>query len=405
MRPALAPEALRALGAHPLRTLLAMLGMIIGVAAVVLMLAIGDGARAQVQESIDALGSDLFVIVSGAPSLGGLRYAAGSTPTLDVDDASAIAALDSVLDTAPTHWGSAQLQYRGTNWPTSVYGSTAAFPQVRNWTLAQGETIDAADVRAARRKVVLGATVATELFGTASPVGQTLRINGQPFEVLGVFRAKGQSLSGRDQDDLVFVPLTTAQRQLFGSPFPGAVRFISAKAQPGRLAEAMADVSALLRQRHRLAEGAEDDFSVRDLTARNEAAAESARAMRLLLGAIASVSLLVGGVGIMNIMLVSVTERTREIGIRMAVGARRRDILGQFLLETLLICLIGGALGAMLGVGGAWLAATLFDMTVVVSATAVVLAFAFAAGVGVFFGYYPARRAAALPPAEALRAA
>ena len=404
MRPGLFAEALRALGTHPLRTLLAMLGMIIGVGAVVLMLAIGSGASERVRESIDALGSDLFIVLSGAPSLGGLRYAAGSTPTLDVEDAAAIDQLASVQATAPTHWGSAQLQFRGANWPTSVYGSTAAFPQVRHWSLAAGTSIDAADVRGARRVVVLGATVASELFGTTSPVGQTLRINGQPFEVRGVFREKGQSLSGRDQDDLVFVPLSTAQRQLFGSPFPGAVRFISVKAQPGQLASAMRDTTALLRQRHRLSGSDESDFAVRDLTARNEAAAESARTMRLLLGAIASVSLLVGGIGIMNIMLVSVTERTREIGIRMAVGARRRDILGQFLLETLLICLIGGALGAAAGIGGAWLAATLFDMTVVVSATAVIVAFVFAASIGVFFGYYPARKAAALPPAEALRA-
>ena len=404
MRPGLFAEALRALGTHPLRTLLAMLGMIIGVGAVVLMLAIGSGASERVRESIDALGSDLFIVLSGAPSLGGLRYAAGSTPTLDVEDAAAIDQLASVQATAPTHWGSAQLQFRGANWPTSVYGSTAAFPQVRHWSLAAGTSIDAADVRGARRVVVLGATVASELFGTTSPVGQTLRINGQPFEVRGVFREKGQSLSGRDQDDLVFVPLSTAQRQLFGSPFPGAVRFISVKAQPGQLASAMRDTTALLRQRHRLSGSDESDFAVRDLTARNEAAAESARTMRLLLGAIASVSLLVGGIGIMNIMLVSVTERTREIGIRMAVGARRRDILGQFLLETLLICLIGGALGVSLGVGGAWLAATLFDMPVVVSLGAVLLAFVFAAAVGVFFGFYPARKAAGLPPAEALRA-
>ena len=311
MRPGLFAEALRALGTHPLRTLLAMLGMIIGVGAVVLMLAIGSGASERVRESIDALGSDLFIVLSGAPSLGGLRYAAGSTPTLDVEDAAAIDQLASVQATAPTHWGSAQLQFRGANWPTSVYGSTAAFPQVRHWSLAAGTSIDAADVRGARRVVVLGATVASELFGTTSPVGQTLRINGQPFEVRGVFREKGQSLSGRDQDDLVFVPLSTAQRQLFGSPFPGAVRFISVKAQPGQLASAMRDTTALLRQRHRLSGSDESDFAVRDLTARNEAAAESARTMRLLLGAIASVSLLVGGIGIMNIMLVSVTERTR----------------------------------------------------------------------------------------------
>ena len=403
MRPGLFAEALRALGTHPLRTLLAMLGMIIGVGAVVLMLAIGSGASERVRESIDALGSDLFIVLSGAPSLGGLRYAAGSTPTLDVEDAAAIDQLASVQATAPTHWGSAQLQFRGANWPTSVYGSTAAFPQVRHWSLAAGTSIDAADVRGARRVVVLGATVASELFGTTSPVGQTLRINGQPFEVRGVFREKGQSLSGRDQDDLVFVPLSTAQRQLFGSPFPGAVRFISVKAQPGQLASAMRDTTALLRQRHRLSGSDESDFAVRDLTARNEAAAESARTMRLLLGAIASVSLLVGGIGIMNIMLVSVTERTREIGIRLAIGALEHEVLLQFLIEAVVLSSLGGLIGVALATGASIGLASLMSIPYLFDPAINLLSFGISALIGVVFGYFPARRAAQLDPIDALR--
>jgi putative ABC transport system permease protein len=399
------PEALRALGANPLRTLLAMLGMIIGVAAVVLMLAIGEGSRLRVAETIATLGSDILNVQSGAPVLAGLRTAIGSAPTLTQADAEAIGRLDSVQAVAPAQYNTAQLQYGGANWQTAVFGSTPAFVEVRNWEMASGELFDAGDVRTAAQKVVLGATVVANLFGDEAPEGKVLRIKGQPYEVIGVFRAKGNNLEGRDQDDLVLVPLSASQGKLFGNPFPGTVRTITLKARPeAGKAVAEREVTALLRQRHRLQEEADNDFFVRDLTAQAESAAEAARAMSVLLGSIASVSLLVGGVGIMNIMLVTVTERTREIGVRMAIGARRRDILAQFLLEAVLICLTGGLLGAALGVTGAWIAARYFDTAVVVDLLTALVAFLFAAGVGLFFGYYPARRAAWMQPVDALRA-
>jgi putative ABC transport system permease protein len=399
------PESLRALGANPLRTLLAMLGMIIGVAAVVVMLAIGEGSRLRVAETIATLGSDILNVQSGAPVLAGVRTAAGSAPTLTRADAEAVARLDSVQAVAPNHYGNAQLQYGGANWSTAVFGSTPAFAEVRNWELASGTLFDDGDVRTAAQKVVLGATVADSLFGDIPPVGKVLRIKGQPYEVIGVFRAKGNNLDGRDQDDLVVVPLTAAQGKLFGNPFPGTIRFMSLKARPevGKVV-AEREVTALLRQRHRLPEDADNDFSVRDLTAQADAALEAAHAMSVLLGSIALVSLLVGGIGIMNIMLVTVTERTREIGVRMAIGARRRDILVQFLLEAVLICLTGGLLGAILGVGGAWVAARYFATDVVVDLLTVLVAFLFAAAVGLFFGFYPARRAAWMQPVDALRA-
>lgn len=405
MIPSLLPEALRALGANPLRTLLAMLGMIIGVGAVVLMLAIGEGSRLRVAETIATLGSDILNVQSGTSSLAGVRAAAGSAPTLTKADADAIARLDSVQAVAPSHYGNTQLQYAGANWSTAVFGSTPAFAEVRNWELASGSLFDDGDVRTAAQKVVLGATVADNLFGDIPPVGKMLRIKGQPYEVVGVLRAKGNNLDGRDQDDLVLVPLTAAQGKLFGNPFPGTLRFITLKARPeAGKAVAEREITALLRQRHRIPEDMDNDFSVRDLTAQAESAVEAARAMSVLLGAIASVSLLVGGIGIMNIMLVTVTERTREIGIRMAIGARRKDVLVQFLLEAVLICLTGGLLGAALGVGGAWIAAHSFDTPVVVDLRTALVAFLFATGVGLFFGFYPARRAALLQPVDALRA-
>jgi len=401
----LLPEALRALGANPLRTLLAMLGMIIGVAAVVLMLAIGEGSRERVAETIATLGSDILNVQSGAPVVSGLRTAIGSAPTLTRGDAEAIVRLDSVQAVAPTHYGNAQLQYAGANWQTAVFGSTPAFAEVRNWELASGTLFDEGDVRTAAQKVVLGATVAANLFGDEPPEGRVLRIKGQPYEVIGVFRAKGNNLDGRDQDDLVLVPITAAQGKLFGNPFPGTLRTITLKARPeAGKAVAEREITALLRQRHRLPEEAENDFFLRDLTAQAEAAREAARAMSVLLGSIASVSLMVGGIGIMNIMLVTVTERTREIGVRMAIGARRTDILVQFLLEAVLICLTGGLLGAGMGVGAAWIAARYFETPVVVDLLTAVVAFLFAAGVGLFFGYYPARRAAFMQPVDALRA-
>ncbi len=401
---AMLTEALRAMGMNRMRTALAMLGMVIGVAAVVLMLAIGRGAQLAVERSIASMGSNLFIVLSGASTSGGLRIGAGTTPTLTLSDAEALAQLPSVTAVAPTYQGSAQMVYGANNWSTLVYGTTADYFAVRGWNFEAGHVFDDNDVRGASRVVVLGKTVAENLFGEEDPIGKMVRIKNSPFRVIGLLEAKGQSLDGRDQDDTALVPVTTAQRKLFGNPFPGTVRYISVQAASlAAMADAEREMAQLLRQRHRLSEGADNDFTIRNLTASAQAEAESAQAMAVMLGAIASISLLVGGIGIMNIMLVSVTERTREIGIRMAIGARRYDILAQFLFEAVIICLAGGLLGVLLGVGGAWLASGLADMVVVVTAGSILLSFGFAVGIGIFFGLYPARRAASLSPVEALR--
>lgn len=397
-------EAWRAMAMNGMRTALTMLGMVIGVAAVVLMLAVGQGAQYTVNQSIASMGSNLFIVLSGASTSGGLRFGTGSVPTLTVGDAQALAQVPSVKAVAPVYPGSAQLAYGSNNWSTVVTGSTPDYLTVRNWTLDSGHPFEESDVRGATRVVLLGQTVAKNLFGEEDPTGKSIRIKNMPFMVIGVLSAKGQSLDGRDQDDTAVVPVTTAQRKLFGNQFPGTVRYISVQGKSAEVMdEAEREMGQLLRQRHRLAEGAEDDFMIRNLTSVAQSAAGSAQAMSLMLGAIASVSLLVGGIGIMNIMLVSVTERTREIGIRMAIGARRRDILLQFLLEALIICVVGGLVGVLLGVGGAWLVSSMAEMAVVVTVWSILLSFAFSAAIGVFFGYYPARRAAMLKPVEALR--
>jgi putative ABC transport system permease protein len=397
-------EAWRAMGANRLRTLLTMLGMVIGVGAVVLMMAIGQGAQYAVAQTISSMGSNIFVVLSGFTSTGGVRTGSGSAPTLNVADANAIAELDGVETVAPVHWGSVQMVYGPNNWNAWVQGTTPAYLDARSWPLADGAAFTDSDVRAATRVALIGRTVAQNLFGDENPVDKTFRIGQAPFTVLGVLAPKGQNLEGRDQDDLVVMPLTTAQRKVFGTPFQGSVRQILVKAaSPEAMPAVEKSIEALLRQRHRLREGVDNDFTLRNLTAVADTAAETTRVMSLLLGAIASVSLLVGGIGIMNIMLVSVTERTREIGIRMAIGARERDILAQFLLEAIIISVIGCAIGLFLGIGGALLANQLAKMTVVVSGSSVLTAFAVAAGVGIFFGFYPARKAARLDPIEALR--
>ncbi len=388
-------EAWRAMGANRLRTFLTMLGMVIGVGAVVLMMAIGQGAQYAVAQTISSMGSNIFVILSGYTSTGGVR---------SVADAEAIAELDGIDTVAPVHWGSVQMVRGSNNWNAWVHGTSPAYFDARSWPIAEGAAFTDSDLRAATRVAVLGRTVAQNLFGDEDPVGKTFRIGQAPFTVLGVLTPKGQNLEGRDQDDLVVMPLTTAQRRVFGTAFQGSVRQILVKAAAPEVMPALEkNMEALLRQRHRLREGADNDFTLRNLTAVADSAAETTRVMSLLLGAIASVSLLVGGIGIMNIMLVSVTERTREIGIRMAIGARERDILAQFLLEAIIISVIGCAIGLFLGVGGAALANRIAKMTVVVSGSSVLIAFAVAAGVGVFFGFYPAKKAAGLDPIEALR--
>ena len=397
-------EAWRALGANRLRTALTMLGMIIGVGAVVLMLAVGQGAQTTVRQAITAMGSALLVVSPGSSSAGGFRGGAGTAPPLTLADAQAMTQLPSFSAIAPVFPSGAQLVYGSRNWSTTVYGVTPDYLTVRSWNLESGQPFTAGEVRRGTRVALIGQQIVRNLFGTEDPVGKTLRIKNLPFLVIGVLERKGQSLDGRDQDDAVLIPITAAQTKLFGTAFPGTVRFIITQARSdSHMEDAEAELAQLLRARRRLGEGEENDFTIRNLTAVAETAALSARAMAVMLGAIASVSLLVGGIGIMNIMLVSVTERTREIGIRMAVGARRRDILLQFLLEALLLCVLGGLAGVALGVGGAWLVSELAGMTVVVTGSAIALAFLFAAGTGVFFGFYPARQAALLKPVEALR--
>ena len=397
-------EAWHAMGANRLRSFLTMLGMMIGVAAVIMMLAVGQGAQYAVDQSIASMGSNLFIVMSGSTTSGGIRMGMGATPTLTTGDAEAIGELSSIAAVAPIAPGTTQVVYGANNWSTMVAGTTPGYLAVRDWAVESGYPFTESDVRSATRVTLLGRTVAQNLFGDADPVGKTIRIKQSPFLVIGVLAPKGQSLDGRDQDDTLFVPVTTAQRRLFGTQFPGSVRFIVAQAiSPEAMTAAEHDMTQLLRQRHHLPERADNDFDVRNLTALANAAAQTTRVMSIMLGAIASISLLVGGIGIMNIMLVSVTERTREIGIRVAIGARERDIRTQFLLEAIIISLIGCIVGVSLGVGAAVGANLAASIPVVVTGASVLLAFLVATGVGVFFGFYPANRAARLKPIDALR--
>jgi putative ABC transport system permease protein len=397
-------EAWRAMGANRLRTMLTMLGMVIGVGAVVLMMSIGQGAQYAIKQSIAAMGSNLFVLLAGHTQTSGARSGSGGAHTLTVGDADAIAELPGVQAVAPIHPGSAQIVYGPNNWNTSIIGTTPSYLEARSWPVISGSAFSDSDVRSATRVALIGRTAAENLFGDEDPVGKTFRIRQSPFVILGTLAAKGQGMDGRDQDDTILIPLTTAQRQVFGSQFPGTVRMIMVQTATQEIMPAVEQsMTELLRQRHRIREGMDNDFFLRNLTAAADSAAESTRIMSLLLGAIASVSLLVGGIGIMNIMLVSVTERTREIGIRMAIGARERDILLQFLLEAIIISVAGCFIGLLLGIGGALLAEEITGTMVIISASSVVVAFSVAATVGIFFGFYPALKAAQLDPIEALR--
>ena len=397
-------EAWSAMNANRLRAALTMLGMVIGVGAVVIMLAIGQGAQYAIQQTISTMGSNLFIVLSGFSSSGGVRSGSGGGPTLTVADADAIAELDGVANVAPTHQGSRQVIYGAQNWSTQVIGTTPAYLDARAWSITSGSGFSDSDVRSATRVVVIGQTVAENLFGEEEPVGKTMRIQQSPFVVIGVLGAKGQSLDGRDQDDTVLIPLTTAQRKVFGTPFVGSVRMIMVQADSAEgMPRVMESVSSLLRQRHRLRDGMPDDFFMRNLSAAAESEAETTRTMSILLGAIAAISLLVGGIGIMNIMLVSVTERIKEIGLRMAVGAGPSDVRRQFLMEAILISLIGGVIGILIGIGGALLVSKFSELPIALNAQVVGLAAAFSIVTGLFFGYYPARKASLLDPIESLR--
>ena len=397
-------EALRALRQNRLRTGLTMLGMIIGVAAVVLMLSIGQGARTKINETIAAMGSNLLLVVPGAMSSGGFSFGSGSVRTLTINDAHAIAELASIRATAPVTSGTVQLNYAAKNWSTLITDTTPEYFEVGNWMMESGTAFTEADVRSAARVVVLGSITAQNLCGDEDPVGKIIRVTNRPFLVVGVLMAKGQSLTGRDQDDNVFVPISTSERQITGNQFPGSIRYMLVQgASADEMDIAEIEITQLLRQRHRIPSGKDNDFTVRNLTAIADVATDAAKIMSIVLGAIASVSLLVGGIGIMNIMLVSVTERTREIGIRMAIGANQRAILTQFLLEAMMICIMGGLIGLLIGIGGAWLVSQVADMLIVITVGMIGLAFLFSSAVGIFFGFYPARKAASLKPVDALR--
>ena len=399
--------ALRALRVNKLRSALTMLGIIIGVSAVIAMMAVGTGARERIAEQIRSIGSNVIIILSGSTTSGGIRLGSGSVLTLTEDDATAIAReVPAVEAAAPTMRGTAQVVFGNQNWSTVIQGATPEYLVVREWPVASGRGITSQDVDGAAKVVLLGQTVAENIFGDSDPVGEIIRIKKVPFTVVGVLAAKGQSAFGQDQDDIVVIPLSTAKRKVLGVSQANArsVGAIVIRAKgPEWMDEAVEQMTVLLRQRHRLQPGQEDDFTVRNLSEVFAAQEESARTMSLLLGAIASVSLLVGGIGIMNIMLVSVTERTREIGIRMAVGARERDILTQFLIEAVTLSLIGGIVGIGLGVGGSALLSFLAQWETLIAPQAILLAFVFSTVVCVFFGYYPARKAASLDPIEALR--
>jgi len=399
--------ALNALRVNLLRSVLTMLGIIIGVAAVITMLAVGSGAEARIKEQIKSLGSNLMIITAGARTANGARIGTGITPDLTEDDAAAIAReVPEVEAVAPTYRGSAQVVFGNANWATQVFGITPDYFTVRNWTLESGRMFEPAEMSGAGKVAMIGQTVARELFGDADPMDQTIRIKNVPVTIVGVLGRKGQNMTGNDQDDVIMVPLSTARNRIVGveAGKPRQVGMIQIKVFDGEsMSETEDKIRALLRQRLRTAEGQPDPITVRNLTEMLAAQEESSKVMSMLLAAVASVSLLVGGIGIMNIMLVSVTERTREIGLRMAVGARAADILTQFLVEAVTLSLVGGLIGIALGVGGSWMIAEFAGWQTQLSTASIALAVSFSAAIGIFFGFYPARKAARLLPIQALR--
>jgi putative ABC transport system permease protein len=399
--------ALRALKVNRLRSALTMLGIIIGVAAVIAMVGVGAGATKRIQEQIQSIGSNLIIVLPGSITSNGVRLGSGAVATLTQDDAKAIAAeCPSVALTAPTVRGAVQVVYGINNWATNAQGVTPDYMTIRDYTLLYGQFFTTQDVDAAAKTAVLGETVAQNLFGDSDPTGQAVIIKNVPFTVAGVLTPKGQSPAGQDQDDVILLPISTATQKVLGANKANAKAVGSLMVQaisPQAMDQALQEIEALLRERHRILPGLDDDFTIRNLTEVFEAQESSAQVMSILLGAIASVSLIVGGIGIMNIMLVSVTERTREIGLRQAVGAKMRDILSQFLVEAVTLSLLGGIIGIVVGLTSSLLISHFAQWSTEVSLLSILLAFVFSALVGVFFGYYPARKAAFLDPIEALR--
>ena len=397
-------EAWSALLANRLRSALTMLGMIIGVAAVILMLAIGGGVQQQVASSIAGLGSNMLIVTAGSSRSGGFMGGAGTGASLRLEDADRIAKLDNVLAVAPSASIPAQIVAGPANWATNVTASTPAWFAVQEWRPSDGRTFSEMEERSAARVALLGQTMANQLFGANDPLGQSIRVRGISFTVIGVMAPRGQGFGGMDRDDIVIVPLTSAARLIQNNAIRRSIRTISVTVASADELEPVADaITRELRRAHKIRRGEPDDFQVANLTAVTDTLSSTTAAISLLLAAIGSISLVVGGIGIMNIMLVSVTERTREIGIRMAIGASRGAVRLQFLLEALMLSLLGCSIGVVLGTAGATAASGPIGFDTSVTLSAVLIAFAVSASVGIFFGWYPANRAARMSPIEALR--
>jgi putative ABC transport system permease protein len=397
--------AFDALRVNLMRSVLTMLGIVIGVGAVIVMVAIGAGAREMIGAQIRSIGSNLILVVPGATTQGGARLGTGSVHTLKSSDADAIGKECPAVKYAASVWGEvAQVVYGNRNWRTRVTGTYRDYFDIREWAIRHGRFFSNDEEQRGAKVAIVGITVVENLLGEVFPVGKIIRIKNVPFTIIGVLERKGQSPRGDDQDDAIFVPLKTAQYRLFGTPFPDEVSAILVQSKEiEMITEAERQINELIARRHKIGKNQEKDFTVRNLTEILATAQNTLNIMTTLLGAIAAISLLVGGIGIMNIMLVSVTERTREIGIRMAVGARSSDILAQFLMEAVVLSLLGGFAGTMVGMTGAYIFATSSSWPALISLTAVAIALFFSAAVGVFFGFYPAYKASRLQPIEALR--
>lgn len=397
--------AIRSLKINKMRSMLTSLGIIIGVSAVIIMLAVGSGASEKIAKDMESMGSNLLMIRSASASTGGVKMGVGTKPSLTLKDAEAILnQARGIMAVAPYSSGTAQLTYGNQNWSTTIGGTTASYLFIRNYEILDGRNFAPEDIKNNTKVAIVGNTVATELFGDMDPVNKTMRIGNVPFKIIAILKTKGQSGMGMDQDDLVFIPITTAQKKVFGTDFPGSIKMINVKAQNSDIIDtAQADIDEILTKRHNLGKNQDKDFEIRNLAEMQETIKSSARTMSILLGAIASVSLLVGGIGIMNIMLVSVTERTKEIGIRMAIGAKASDIRIQFLIESFLLSVIGGLIGVIVGVLGAQSIQLFSNMSISISGFSVVLSLGFSGAIGVLFGYYPAYKASLLNPIDALR--
>lgn len=397
--------AIRSLKINKMRSILTSLGIIIGVSAVIIMLAVGTGASKKIAKDMESMGSNLLMVRSASATSGGVRMGFGTKPSLTLKDAEAIEkTARGVLAVAPYSSGTAQLTYGNQNWSTTIGGTTASYLFIRNYEILSGRNFIPEDIKNNTKVAIIGNTVANELFGDVDPINKTMRVGNVPFKIIALLKTKGQSGMGMDQDDLVFIPITTAQKKVFGTDFPGSIKMINVKAQNDEvLNSTQEDIDEILMKRHNIGKNQEKDFEIRNLAEMQETIKSSAQTMSILLGAIASVSLIVGGIGIMNIMLVSVTERTKEIGIRMAIGAKASDIRIQFLIESFLLSVIGGIIGVILGVVGAKAIQIFSEMSISISGFSIALSLGFSGAIGVLFGYYPAYKASLLNPIDALR--